>query len=83
MDTRSIEEYTGNKHKGQDSGIGQGDSLMYRKNNRFVWQENKGNYAWRHEAHNVLMRTSLSALDNTLYGSPSSYPNNVMKVAWL
>lgn len=61
--------FNGNNHRGQDAGLGEGDSLIYRKNKRFAWQEDKENYTLRPETHNILIRKSLSAFDSTLCGS--------------
>jgi len=55
MDTRSRDVFNGSNHRGQDAGLGEGDSLIHRKNNRFAWQEDKENYALRPEAHNILI----------------------------
>lgn len=70
--------FSGNNHRGQDAGLGEDDSLMHRKDNRFAWQENKANYTLRPEAHNILIRTSLIAFDNTLRGSSKTCP----RVLW-
>lgn len=73
MDTRSRDVFNVNNHEGQDTGLGESDSLIHRKNNRFVWQENKDNCILRPETHNILITTS-SAFENTLCGSPWTCP---------
>lgn len=52
---------------------------MHRKDNRFAWQENKANYTLGPEAHNILIRTSLIAFDNTLCGSSETCPKSIIK----
>lgn len=66
MDIRSRDVFSGNNHRGQNAGLGEGDCLIHGKNNRFAWQENKENYIPRPETHNILTRPSLSGLGNTL-----------------